>query len=65
MKMEYKIDLLGTVFGTQEIQNLLDKMNSNGETGWEFHSVVPITHIGCFGFSKSTAYLAIYQKRQQ
>ena len=45
--MEYKIDLLGTTMGTYEIQSLLDKMNSNGEMGWEFHSVVPITHVGC------------------
>ena len=63
--MEYKIDLLGTTMGTYEIQSLLDKMNSNGEMGWEFHSVVPITHVGCLGFSKSTAYLAVYQKRMQ
>ena len=63
--MEYKIDLLGTAFGTNDIKKLVEKMNSNGETGWEFHSLVPITHVGCLGLSKSTAYMAVYQKRKQ
>jgi len=61
--MQYKIDQIGTEFSNKGIQNLVTRLNQNGEQGWKFHSVFQIQKPGCLGFgSPSITYLAVYVK---
>lgn len=61
--MQYKIDQIGTEFSDKGIQNLVNRLNKNGDDGWKFHSVFQVQKSGCLGIgSPSITYLAVYMK---
>lgn len=61
--MQYKIDQIGTEFSDKGIQNLVNRLNSNGDAGWKFHSVFHVQKPGCLVFgSPSNIYLVVYMK---
>ncbi len=62
--MEYKIVDIGTVFSSKAIQSLVNTLNSMGEQGYEFHSVIEVQKpAGCLGGSPKVTYLAVFVKK--
>jgi len=62
--MTYKIVNIGAVFSNKAIKALEEKLNSMGQEGYEFHSVIQVERpAGCLGGSPKITYLAVFVKK--
>lgn len=61
--MEYKIEPIGAQFTKKAIAQLEQRLTSQANVGYKFHSVFQVSQPGCLGIGAPTiTYLAIYVK---
>lgn len=60
----YRIESIGRVFTTKTREQLEQRLNAEGSSGWYFHSVFSVTETSCFGFQKVSTYYMVLTRVQ-
>jgi hypothetical protein len=60
----YRIESIGRVFTNKTRQGLEERLTTEANQGWYFHSVFSVTETTCAGFQKYNTYYMVLTRVQ-